>query len=421
VEEVFGHARYGMFETIRQFAEEQLAVTDDIAELRDAHARYFAAQAVRYYDIWHGSGQREALDWVDVEFANLRAGFRWAADHHDLDAATAIAAHTAFMKSTLQRYESIGWAIELLDAATRADLPQLPRLYSAASNCIFLGRPEDAVRYAQTALGLEADPRYHGFRPPLTAVMEAAGHGIAGRVERAIEICFDVAARPGPVDVFCLAVLCWVLTGVGRDEEARTLAAEAIPEDSLAVPHPDAIPDVLALAFASGHGLPYARSDPQRALSALRQALVYCREHRLIATEGFIAYRAAGLEASHGDADTALDLFDLAIDGLHRAGDQVNLAQALGSLADYFERVEQAEPAARIYGASTHSPSIAVVPGLQATVQQLRTVLGDPDLDRYVAAGAAMQTGDAVAYARQQIRRARNSTDTIAPSLGELE
>ena len=171
---------------------------------------------------------------MDVEFANLRAGFRWAADHHDLDAAATIAAHTTLINNTLQRYESIGWAIELLDTATRADLPQLARLYGAASLCFFLGQPDDSVRYAQTALALEADPRYDGFRPPLNKVLEAAGHAYAGRIEQAIEICFEVAARPGPVDLLCLALLCWLLPAVGRDEEARTLAEEALPEDSLA-------------------------------------------------------------------------------------------------------------------------------------------------------------------------------------------
>ena len=412
VEEVFGHARYGMYETIRQFAEEQLAVSDDIEAVRDAHARYFAAQAVRYYDLWDGPGQREALDWVDVELANLRAGFRWAADHHDLDAAAAIAAHTTLIDITLQRYESIGWAVELLDAATRADLPQLPRLYYTAGLCFYLGQPEDTVRYAQTALGLEADPRYHGFRPPLTATMEAVGHAYAGRIERAIEICFEVAARPGPIDLSCLALLCWLLPAVGRDEEARTLAQAALPEDSLAAGHLDANPDLLAMVFAHGYGLGYVRSDPQRALTVLRQVLVYCREHRLNATEGQIAHIAAGLEASHGDADTALELFDLAIDGFHRAGDQGNLGPALGSLAVHFDRVEQPELAARIYGAGTHSLSITLVPGLQEAVQHLKTVLGHSVFDQYVAAGAAMQTGDAVAYAREQIRLARTNTDT---------
>ena len=97
VERAGGHARYGLLETIRQFAQDQLAATGTIGEIRDRHARYFAEQAVAHWDMWDGPDQRVALDWVDVEFANLRAGFRWAADQHDLATAAAIAAHTAML------------------------------------------------------------------------------------------------------------------------------------------------------------------------------------------------------------------------------------------------------------------------------------------------------------------------------------
>ena len=51
-----GHTRYGLSETIRQFAEEQLAATDDIGHVRDRHARYFAAQAGAFWDVYNGPG-----------------------------------------------------------------------------------------------------------------------------------------------------------------------------------------------------------------------------------------------------------------------------------------------------------------------------------------------------------------------------
>ncbi len=139
VEQVYGRVRYGLYETIRQFAEEQLAGTDDIGAVRDAHARCFAEEAMSYWEVWDGPGQRVALEWLDAEFANLRAGFRWAADHHDLDTATSIAAHTPFLALLLERFEPVGWAQELLDAATAADVRQLPRLYAAASMAVISG------------------------------------------------------------------------------------------------------------------------------------------------------------------------------------------------------------------------------------------------------------------------------------------
>jgi predicted ATPase len=145
VERVDGHARYGLSETIRQFAQEQLAAAGTIGEIRDRHARYFAGLAIAHWGMWDGPGQRVALDWVDIELANLRAGFRWAADQGDLATAAAIAAHAALLGETLQRYEAAGWAEEILEAARAAGLAQLPRLYTAASLCAYTGRPDAAV------------------------------------------------------------------------------------------------------------------------------------------------------------------------------------------------------------------------------------------------------------------------------------
>lgn len=83
-EQLSGRTRYGMLETIRQFAEDQLAATGLADEVRNRHATYFAEQVVAYWVGWDGPEQRVALDWVDVEFANLRAAYRWASDEADL-------------------------------------------------------------------------------------------------------------------------------------------------------------------------------------------------------------------------------------------------------------------------------------------------------------------------------------------------
>ena len=144
-----GHARYGILETIRQYAEEQLAATGTIGQVRDRHAAYYADQAVAHWEIWDGPHQRAALDWLDAELANLRAGFRWATDRSDLSTAAAIAANATLLGWALQRFEPVVWAEETLPSAVDAKLAQLPRLYVAASLCILTGQPEVGVSYAQ--------------------------------------------------------------------------------------------------------------------------------------------------------------------------------------------------------------------------------------------------------------------------------
>jgi tetratricopeptide (TPR) repeat protein len=398
-----------MLETIRQFAEEQLATIADVDEVRDRHARYFAAQAETYWDLWDGPSQRAALDWVDVELGNLRSGFRWAVGHHKLETAAAVAAHTVMLAFQLQVFEPVAWAEEILDAATTDDVRQLPRVYTAACLCSFLGRPHAAIAYAQRAQGLEVDPRYDGFQPGWTRFCEAVGEVHAGRIDRTLEIAADLSslAEPEIARLFGLGTLMVELPAAGRTREARTIA-----EETLAAARAYGNPTVIAFVLL-GYGRAYADTDPPRALRAFREGLIYSREHRLAMEEGQLLYSAARLEAVYGDLDEALESLDVAIDAFHRAGNRSLLALALAYLAVLFDRVRQPDIAVSVYGASAGYPgvSVAAVPGLPDTVEHLRDTLGPAVFDACLAAGQAMELGEAVAYARRQIRLARRRPD----------
>ena len=75
-----GRTRFSMLETIRQFAEEQLAAAGAAEEVRAAHARHFAGREADILALWDSPRQRGAYDWFTAELANLRTAFRWAAD-----------------------------------------------------------------------------------------------------------------------------------------------------------------------------------------------------------------------------------------------------------------------------------------------------------------------------------------------------
>ena len=82
-----GQTRYSMLETIRQFAEEQLAASGAADQVRGAHARYLAGREADVLALWDSPRPRAAYAWVTAELANLRAAFRWPADCSDLDVA----------------------------------------------------------------------------------------------------------------------------------------------------------------------------------------------------------------------------------------------------------------------------------------------------------------------------------------------
>ena len=100
-----GRTRFSMLETIRQFAEEQLVATGAAAEVRTAHAGYFAGREADIMALWDSPRQREAYTWFTAELANLRTAFRWAADHGDLDDAATIATYAGHLGVCVENYE----------------------------------------------------------------------------------------------------------------------------------------------------------------------------------------------------------------------------------------------------------------------------------------------------------------------------
>src|SRR4051812_14939885 len=185
--------RYGLFETIRQFAEDRLSETGALELVRDRHAAHFAHEAANRWERWNGPGWRDAVDWVDGELANLRSGFRWSATRGEVEVATDIAAHAALMGFSVQLFETLTWAEELLDAASGADVRRLPRLYTAAGYACFAGRAEAAPTNAHRAVELELDPRYDACEPGYATFVEALCQVYCGNLERYVELTAAVA------------------------------------------------------------------------------------------------------------------------------------------------------------------------------------------------------------------------------------
>jgi hypothetical protein len=144
--------RFSMLETIRQFAEEQLVASGEADELRTAHAQHFAGQEPDVLALWNSPRQRESYDWFTLELANLRAAFRWAADHEDLDCASAIAVCASLLGSFVEQFEPGAWAEEIIEPARSLQHPRLAQLYAMAARNFAASRFDDGIRYAEATL-----------------------------------------------------------------------------------------------------------------------------------------------------------------------------------------------------------------------------------------------------------------------------
>ena len=399
------NTRYGMYETIRQFAEQQLSITGGLERLRDHHAAHFGQEASDRYEHWNGPGWRDAVDWVEIEFDNLRSAFRWSVERGELEVATDVAAHAALMGFSVQLFETVAWAEELLPAATDAAVRRLPRLYAAAGYACFVGRAEAAAANAHRATELETESRFDSCAPGYATFIEALGEVYCGHLDRYIELTGTVSARPGvESQAYGIAAYLDGLQSAGRVDEAIELtdsAAAAARE----LGNPYWMSYTLWII-----GLAFSKVDAARALLAWDEGVAVVREHRVKFFEGFIGRDAARLHTSEGEPDAALALFGPAIESFQQAGSVAQLIITLASVPALFERLDRLDAAATLLGAISREPaSFHHVPELVDLGHRLTGVLGEERSTQFTSAGAELDLNDAAVYAREQIELARRA------------
>jgi predicted ATPase len=394
-----GRTRFSMLETIRQFAEEQLAARGAAAEVRAAHARYFAEREADVLALWDSPRQREAYTWFTTELANLRTAFRWAADDGDLDIAASIATYAAFLGFNLENYEPIAWAEEVIAVARAVDHPRLAALYVMASLCWMPGRVDESVRYSdagQLVIGSLPGQVPFGIEGWLGTV-----YLVMGQPERWAEWCRCQLARGGDTHTLTKASLVFALTTAGFADEAMAAAKGLIEAAETTLN-----PHVLSFALTA-YGFAFRDTDPIRALGAMRRGLVVARDNGNRFNETNLAQNLAQVEAHHGDPLAALDYLTLVIRHHHDSGSTGLMPGPLAVLATVFDQLRRYEPAATIAGVAASPLTTVAYPEINNTVAHVREVLGDETYDSLARKGAAMSTAAMATYAYDQIDKAR--------------
>ena len=273
--------------------------------------------------------QREAYDWFAAEMPNLRNAFRWAADHHDLDAAATIATYSAFLGYVLENYEPTVWAEELIEPARAVDHPRLAGPYAMAALCWMVGRVEAAVGYedaAERVIGCGGGEMPFGIEGLLGGAYLAIG-----QPERTVEWCRAQLAQGRDSHGSTKASLILALTLAGSYDEAMAVARGLI-DTAEATRNPWARSSVLF-----SYGFAFSATDSVRALDAMRRGLVIAQESGNRANESFLAITLARVEAEHGDPRAALDYVTLAIRRHHDSGNVALIRTALTILAAFLD------------------------------------------------------------------------------------
>jgi tetratricopeptide (TPR) repeat protein len=393
--------RYGLLETIRQFAEEQRTAMGEGEAIRIRHAQYFAEDSDAHFKIWRSPRQLAAYEWLDREMGNLRATFRWASDHGEVDVAARIASNIGDMARFRVRDEAANWAGEIVDAARRVRHRRLAVLLTwAASSAWSFARLEEARRYGEEAISLAGNTDFDPFVWAFTDLAMVACY--ESDIGRAIEFAragADLAADRH--DRFCLAMLPHFLAVGGRGDEAMKIA-DAIVAQVEATGVPASISIAL---WAKGHA--FAAADPAEALAAYERAIAIAQQSGNRFWEIMIILEVAALQARSGEPINALCSFREMLDLWRRSTDLMFVSHGLGSLIVLFDRLGHAAAAATLNGtlAKTYE-SNPFVPELPDTVERVRGTLGDASFDEASRRGAAMALHEAHDYAVDQVRQA---------------
>jgi predicted ATPase len=400
-------SRYELLETIRHFALDQLTAAGVLDSVRRQHAEYFATAAATLAGNDQEVFIRSSIDWLDIEFANLRAAFRWATDASELSTSASLAANSSALSIPRQRFESLSWAAEILDAATEADIPELSILHASLSAVCFLGLPHESIAHAKRARELSRTGSYASLNNDLADHWAACAHVHIGQLDRATELLRALQQSTGVARAAGIGILASVLAATGCSDEAMQTA-------DLAVTEARKCGDLIGLTNALWtSGLAYVASQPDIAAAHWNEGLSLSREHRISIMSGIIARDTAAFVDHEDKCANSLLLFDEAVEAFHDGGNIIQMTITLGLIAEVLERGGHLVEAARFYGWAVSDPqSATLAPGLGALAEKLRAQLGDDRFDECTQVPAGLTIGDAGTFARQQLAELLHQLET---------
>ena len=397
-------ARYSMLETIRQFAEEQLVALGQAEDARAAHATYYASQETDILALWDSPRQREAYDWFTVELANLRAAFRWAADHDKLDDAIGIAIYATFIGYWVEQYEPGPWAEEIIEPARAVEHSRLPQLYLTAAHCYIAGRIDDFLLYIEAGQSAIESGRFDEV-PIVLHTTLGGGYLNTLSPERCVEWCRNVIAQSAKGYLYggLGSVLVFALTFAGAHAEAMAVSKDLF----------DAADTVANPAMACGALLAYGQTngkvDPAAAYDALRRGLTIAQVSGNRQMESIFSVYLSSVAATYADPADAFEFLALAIRTYYDSGSLTYVVGALGLLAAFLDRLGRYEPAVTISGFGDVPVAHRTFPEIPTAVTHLREVLGAEAYEAIARSGANMTNAARATYALDQIDMARAS------------
>lgn len=361
-------SRYRLLDTLRYYAAQKLAETDEEETLRAAHTDYYTQVVEKLADDVRGPGQSLAYEQLQRELDNIRATFDSLIERDDATRALLFVRILRTFWSELLPIEGVNRALTALALAD--DLPADKRAggYADVSWMGYLNGREEAGAHARESLRIS---REGGYPPDPEALMTLGALAIFVDHDPATAVAHFDAATAVARDVDDGYEIASGLTGaclsramIGDTEFAIEQGAEAVTI-ARELGYDTQIAGALAV-----HGFALGLVDPVRALELLEESLSVKDDTSYAAVAHVVAGHLAVLL---GDVDASIGYFVTSLRISREVDESFFVPTALEGLGAAICLSGRADAGARLLGVADTARKKLELPGVDVEIQ-LRTV-----------------------------------------------
>lgn len=399
--------RYLMLETIRAFAAEQLALSDDGPDTRRRHAGWFLALAESAENELHGP---DSVAWgrhIRAELDNVRAAVGWAIEANEPEVALRLVSSLRFfLPETGNLAEGRMWLARLLElSGDVSDRTRADALNAAGNLAVLQGDLQSAGTSYEASLAIR---QAIGEAQPIAASLSnlsqiASGQGDYQRAQTLLEQSLEASRTAG--DVWGVAATLGNLADValfkGDYDRADELFREGLT-GFRALGDLASVPTVLSNLGQ----LAIYRGDYDAASTLLHEAERLVDEVDFPTQANTIRLNLGHLASRRGEFDRARELFAMAYRYSRSSGNRVGVAECLERLGEVLSRTGELRAAVRVWGsaaATRREIGAEMYPVDRAWVEEAvavaKSTIGDAAFDSEWSVGEVLdQEGLALAH-----------------------
>ncbi|MGH2445846.1 MAG: ATP-binding protein [Candidatus Limnocylindria bacterium] len=362
--------RFGMLETIHEFALERFETLDDREALRRRHAEYFLDVAIETLPRIYGQDRRLWLDRLERDHDNLRAAFAWSLGAGDTSLVLRL---SAALWRFWQMRGHLDEGAERIDQALALPWSGDPVLRAAALEAMggiehWRGNQRASRRQYEAALAI------HTARGDAAAI-----------AEEHYNLSFTYFMSSEPEDV-----------PRGRELAMESLATFEAMDDQAGIGR---------AKWALGNAIMFA-GDLTESQRLQREALAVQRELGNTFMVTWILFSLGRASFGAGNYEMAGSAFAESLGMLAESEDRSGVVILLASLADLAWAQGDRDRALRLWGAMARQQRVTgagIIVNMAKFGQEVDpdAILADPTLQASLAAGETMSADEAVEFALQ--------------------